>query len=307
MRTHSAVMIALIGLGSTAVHAEESSFHNILTTSRTIISPSQYYQHREGILLEADAFSSDGSVKIQAGQLRTDLDIKGAEFGVGGFIALSPNLVLALTANQSRVEYENTFKSKDTILQPSVTYSPVEGLSVAAQVNIYRSTFKYEDSDDKTTKLNNFTFGMTAHQEAWEGTVVLSTKKEGGDDEASLPQEVGLHGRYRMIEPITLGVSFEQSDFTGVAPEGADDEDETKIGVHMESAMSETFAVEVDYYSTTGVDGVKDSDGSEFVLLGQTLITPALEAGVQVSYSTVDASGIDSKQVRPGLFVSAKF
>lgn len=307
MRTYSAAIIALALLGSTAALAEESSFHNILTTSRTIISPSQYYQHKEGILVEADIASSDGSIKVEDGPLRTDLDIKGTAFGAAGFIAINPSLVLGLRALQDRAEYENTLKNKNIVLQPSVTYSPVPGLSVAAQVNILRTSFKAEGADEKTSKANNFTLGMTAHQEAWEGTIVLSTKKDGGTNEQSIPQKVGLHGRYRIAEPITLGLSFEQRDFSAISGEGFDDEDETRIGVHMEAAMSETFAVEFDYYSTTAEAGDKDSDGSEFVLMGQTLITPTLEAGVQVSYATVDGDGIDSKLVRPGLFVSAKF
>jgi hypothetical protein len=148
---------------------------------------------------------------------------------------------------------------------------------------------------------------MTAHRETWEGTIVLSTKKDGGDDEMSIPQMVGLHGRYRIIEPITLGVSFEQRDFSAIASEDIDEEDETTLGVHMEAAMSENFAVEFDYYSKTAVDGAKDSDGSEFVLLGQTLLTPTLEAGAQLSYETVEGDGEDTKLVRPGIFVSSKF
>jgi long-subunit fatty acid transport protein len=244
---------------------------------------------------------------VEDGPLRTDLDVKGTAFGAAAFVAVNPSLVLGLRATQERAEYENTAKEKNTVLQPSVTYSPVSGLSLAAQVNIIRASLKIEGADELTSKVNNFTLGMTAHQEAWEGTVVISTKKDGDEEELAIPQKVGLHGRYRIAEPITLGLSFEQRDYSSIAEDGFEAEDETRIGVHMEASVSETVAVEFDYYATTADHGEKDSDGSEFVLLGQTLLTSTLEAGLQLAYETIDANGQDSKLVRPGLFLSTKF
>lgn len=57
MRTQSLSSLALISLVTTGLHAEEKSFHNILTVSRSITSRSQPYQVREGGLVEGQIAS----------------------------------------------------------------------------------------------------------------------------------------------------------------------------------------------------------------------------------------------------------
>lgn len=308
MRTPSALAIAFVSLVSSALHAEEASFHNMLSVSRTILSPSQYYQVKEGAVVEADLGSSDGSIEIKIPTIAQDRDIKGSHYGVAGFIAVNPSLVFGLKAAQERLDFEKLSKIEELALHPSVTFSPVAGLSLAAQVNIIRGSEHLEGSAEKSSDRNNFTFGMTAHQANWEATAVLSTKKEDDDNAAgSIPQEIGLHARYRLIAPITLGLSYEQSDDSGIAAAGTEAKDQTRIAVHMEAAMSEMFAVEVDYFATTHDSGVKDQDSSEFVLLAQALLSPTLEAGARLSYDNVNGNEIDVKRVSPGLFIAAKF
>jgi len=310
MRTRISLTFSFLTASLTAplAQAEDLAFHNILTVSRSIISPSQYYQMKEGILIEAAAATVDGSLDVRSNTFAAERDIKGSELNGGAFLAINPSLVFGVTSSQTNLHVKATGKVEERSVNPSVAYSPIAALTLGAQINLLRGENKPQTTPTIHRKTNNFAFGMTAHEETWEATAVLSTAKKDEDNAFnSLPQTIGLHGRYRVFEPVTLGLTYEQSDYTAVTPDSVDSKDQSHVGVHVEAAMSENFSLELDYTATHNESGVNKRTENETVILWQFLINPTLEGGAKLTYNTLSAPNTEVKRVSPGLFVAARF
>ncbi len=302
-----ALAIFTLCLWPSVAHAEGKSFHNFLSVSRTIISPSQYYQLDAGSLIELDGESTDGSLELRTPAAALDRDIKGSSVGAAGFLALNPALVIGVKTGQVHAHVKTTERIEESWINPSLTYNPVPALSLGVQVNFIRGEEKPQGAPSLDRATNTFTFGMTAHREEWEVTAVLSTAKKDEDNAFnSVPQNLGLHARYRTFELVTLGLSYVQFDNTAVARDSANTVDESRLGFHLEAAMSETFSLEIDTIRSRQVFGEKSQNGNETVILGQTLLTSTLEAGAKITYNTISGPNREFKTVSPGLFLAMK-
>ncbi|MBC7660686.1 MAG: hypothetical protein H7249_13405 [Chitinophagaceae bacterium] len=288
--------------------SDELSFHNIFTLSRTVISSSQYYQLKSGSLIEAIAGFTAGTSQVDTALTTRNEAVKGSNLAAGAFYALSPIVVLGVNAKYNTIKVTNVIKNDNTLVSPSITVSPFSFLSLGLQANFIRGHEKAAGQPSQKPNAGTLTLGLSAHQEMWEATAVVTSKHKDLDNPSNnQPQDLGFHARYRIDLPITLGVSYDQKDYSSFHENGIDLKNEATAGVHMESAMSESFSIEVDYFATTSIAGVKNHDGTEFVLLGQALVSDTVEAGASLSYRTTDGKATNVNTTNPSLFVAAHF
>lgn len=287
---------------ATATFAEEGTFHNFLIESPSIISPSQYYQVTPDGRAEAFIGVEDGKEDLDEVGI-PDQDIKTTHIALGlAYVPLS-DLVL----NLDLVNIDSEIGELDVTLtgvRVSAAYNVVPTLTLGLSANSINGEAKL-GSLEADIGYTTGTFGLTYHQDGWEGTLALTTENEDKDKtQNNSPQTIGAHGRYTINPGLILGLSFSQADYSALDEE---DEDETGFGLHAESRLGEGFALEFAYLSTSNFGGTKNNDASEFVIIAAAEVAPRMEVGGRFAYETESGDDSERASVEPGLFLSAGF
>jgi len=298
-------LIAMGLLSGSGLYAAEGTFNNFLLRSPSIVSPSQNYQVTQG-RFEGYIGSVNGSVDPKAANL-DDIDTNGTEIGVAGHYAVSPMAVIGID-----VDYENKKsgeeKSNTTEISPSVafTLTPIFSLGLAA--HLVSGTEDVPTGGDRDTSFNTFSIGATMHQDLWEATLAFNTEsKDDNKPQNNSAQSFVLHGRYRVMPAMALGLSVFQRDTSSIAPSLVKAEDETGFGLHLESQFTDMLTGEFAFLSTTDVDGTSGDDQSEFVAMAQYQVNPTMEIGGRLSYLTSSGDSADVTAIRPGIFLTSYF
>lgn len=289
------VSLLLLSLASVSLpaFAEEHDFENFLLSSPSIISPSQFYQVKGG-RFEAQAGILNGSLESKD-PTDGDADISGNILGVGYAQALNQQLVLAADVDylSRKVESDGSkYETTETVIRPTVSFSVSPMFSLGASVNI-KSDKAEDDTDSESVSYTTFNLGATVHQDAFEASLALTTKNS--DDEkpaADSPQIIRLHGRYKVLPVLALGVRFDQSDYPGIEPAGVTLETETSYGLILESAFNELASVEVAFLSTSNKFGRKGQDETDIHLGGAYKIASNIELGGRVNLKSVESDDV---------------
>lgn len=288
------------------VYSQEggAAFNNFLLRSPSIISPSQNYQVKKG-RFEADLGLLNGSVDPKAAGA-DEVDVKGTELGVAAYYSPSAFYVVGADINYETTEADD-LKSNSTEITPAVTlnFTPMFSLGIAA--HLVSGSDDIPGGGDEDTSFNYFTVGGTLHEGPWEGSLVFSSEnKDDNKPQNNSAQTFGIHGRYRIVPTMALGLSFIQKDTSSLVA-GANAKDETALGLHLESQFTDTFAMEFGFISTANTDGADGDDGSEFLALGQFELSPSLEVGGRLSYLTSSSDAYDAEAFRLGVFLTTYF
>lgn len=302
------VAVAAAGVfTASAVHAEEGAFNNFLLRSPSIISPSQNYQVKAG-RFEGYLGALTGTFEPKAAGAK-NVDISGTEIGAAAQYAVSPMAVIGVDVDYLNTKVDDT-KANSTEISPAValTLTPLFSLGLGAHLVSGTVDSGVAGANDENTSFNYFTVGATLHQDLWEATLVYNTKnKDDNKPQNNSPSRFGIHGRYRLMPALALGLSFRQSDTSALAPSGANVEDETQLGLHVESQFSEVFSGDFAFLSTSNTDGAKGDDSSELVALLQFKVNPTMEIGGRLSYLTSSSDVADASVIRPGVFLTSYF
>lgn len=290
-------------LGSN-VYSQEAGFNNFLLRSPSIVSPSQNYQVKKG-RFEADLGLIAGNYDPKApGADEEDTD--GFEAGVGVFYSPSAFYVLGLDIAHASSE-TGDLEGESTEITPAGSFNVTPMLSLGVAAHLVSGNVDVAGGGDEDVDFNYFTVGATLHEGPWEGTLVFSSENEDDDKpQNNSAQAFGIHGRYRFLPTLAAGLSFFQKDTSSLVT-GADAEDETAFGLHLESRFTEVLTMEFAFIATADVDGASGDDQSELVALGQYALSPTMEIGGRLSYLTSSGDTADSDAFRPGVFLTTYF
>lgn len=294
MKLSAKCMLLSVSAMSLPAMAQEqgASFENFLLSSPSIVSPSQYYQVKGG-RFEALVGLKSGTYETK-GAGGGEADISGQSLGAGYAQALSSQLVLGADVlyNTSKFEVGNTtLEGNDTEIRPTVAFSISPLFSLGASINI-NSGEDDDGTDTESYSYNTFTVGGTLHQDLWEASLALTTANE--DDEkasARSPQQIAVHGRYKFMPVLALGLRYEQLDHAGVQASGETPKAETEssFGVVLESAVSDNSRVEVAFLSTSNLNGEDGNDATRIFLSGGFDLAANLELGGQIIFDSADS------------------
>jgi hypothetical protein len=287
------MLLSVSAMSLPAVAQEQgASFENFLLSSPSIVSPSQYYQVKGGrfealVGLRSGTFESKG-----AGG--TEVDLSGQALGAGYAQALSSQLVLGADVTYDTAKFEvggTTSENTSTEITPTVAFSISPLFSLGASINI-NSSEEDDGTDTESYSYNTFTVGGTLHQDLWEASIAYTTANE--DDEklgARSPSELTLHGRYKLMPVLALGLRYDQIDHAGVQASGETPEAETEssFGLVLESAVSDNSRVEVAFLSTSNSGGEDGSDTTRIFLSGGFDLAANLELGGQIIFDSGDS------------------
>lgn len=310
MTTKNTFKLALAAVGvfsASAVHAAEGPFNNFLLRSPSIISPSQNYQVQQG-RFEGYLGAVNGSIDPKA-PATSNLDVSGTEIAAAALYALNPMAVIGIDIDYLNSKFESD-KANSTEISPSValTLTPIFSLGLEAHLVSGTQDNPAPATGDSDTSFNYFTIGATLHQDLWEATLVFNTEnKDDKKPQNNSAQKWGIHGRYRLMPALALGLSFFQSDTSNLAPANVKTEDETAFGLHVESQFTDLLSGEFAFLATSDVDGASGDDQSEFIAMVQYKVNPGMDIGARLSYLTVSGDTYDSSILRPGLFLTSYF
>jgi hypothetical protein len=294
MKLSAKCMLLSVSAVSLPAMAQEqgASFENFLLSSPSIVSPSQYYQVKGGrfealVGMRSGTYETKGTGGVEA-------DLSGQALGAGYAQALSSQLVLAadVSYNTTKVEVSGTSaEGNDTEIRPTVAFSISPLFSLGASINI-NSGEDDDGTDTESYSYTTFTLGGTLRQDLWEASVAYTTANE--DDEktsARSASELSLHGRYKIMPVLALGLRYDQIDHAGVQASGETPEAETEssFGVVLESAISDNSRVEVAFLSTSNLDGEDGNDATRIFLSGGFDLAPNLELGGQIFFDSADS------------------
>ena len=310
------VVVLSTALTGTALHAEKAvGFDNFLLKSPSHFSPSQNYQVRPQGRFEGFLGFESGSTEASAASNNKSIDITGNEIAVSGLFAPSELLVVGLNIDYITTEFKDDIKITATDIEPQVSFSLTPMFSLGLGVHIVsgknesKLVVRDEDFTDQTVSFNYITLGATLHQNDWEGTVVFNT--ENKDDKKTYNNHASsftLAGRYRVVPPLALGLSYSVSDESSLAKEGDTAEDQSRFGLHVDSIFTDSFTMEFAYFSTSAVSGTKGFDSSELIALAKFQISPTLDLGARLAYETQTQKNYgDTSIVRPGVFIRTQF
>lgn len=291
MKLSAKCMLLSISAVSLPAMAQESgaAFENFLLSSPSIVSPSQYYQVKGGRFEAMAGVLNFTSEDKDSGE---EFDSSGQVLGAGYAQALSSQLVLGADVRYigTKTDFQpSDLESSSTEIRPTVAFSLSPIFSLGASVNILSGKSDSPAGDDSYSA-NTFTVGGTLHQDLWEASLALTTANDDEDNfDASSPQTIAVHGRYKLMPVLTLGARFEQADYPGIEPAGATLETETSYAVILESAVSDNSRVEVAFLSTSNSGGSDGEDDTEIFLSGGFDLQPNLELGGQIRYTTSES------------------
>lgn len=284
MKLSAKSMLLSVSAVSMPALAQETGagFENFLLNSPSIVSPSQYYQVTGG-RFEALAGLLNGSFDTKPAG--TSADISGNALGAGYAQALNNQLVLGADVNYFSRKLEGSgfeFEDTETHIKPTVAFALSPIFSLGAAINIVSGS-NDTPTDDESYSYNTFTVGGTLHQDMWEASLALTTKnKDDEKDDANVPQTLSLHGRYKVLPVLALGVRYDQADYPGIERTGETMETETSYGVIVESAFNEQSRVEVAFMSFANDGGEDGSDATRIFLSGGYDLAPNMELGAQI-------------------------
>jgi hypothetical protein len=264
---------------------EASGFDNFLLSSPSIVSPSQYYQVKAG---RFEALAGVLSGTFETKPVTTDIDFSSQTLTAGYAQALSNQIVLGADARfvNNSVDFGGSeSESSDTEITPKLAFSISPIFSLGASINIHSGDEEPIVGSTESYSYNTFTVGGTLHQDAWETTLTLTTANK--DDEkasANSAQTISLHGRYKIMPVLALGVLFEEADYPGIEQTGEILEKEASYSVILESAISDNSRVEVAFKSITHNLGENGSDATLIFLGGGFNLAPKFELGGQLQF-----------------------
>ncbi len=283
------VLLSASAVAMPALAQEQgAAFENFLLSSPSIISPSQYYQVKGG-RFEALAGIVNGTADSKPAT--SEADISGQNLAAGYAQALSSQLVLGADVHYVSSTLENggaEFTGTETEIKPTVAFSLNPMFSLGASINIISG----EDEapapiGSDSYSYNTFTVGATVHQDLWEASLALTTSNEDEDKpNANSAQTISLHGRYKIMPVLALGLVYDQADYGGIEGPTQTLETETTYGVILESAVSDNSRVEVAFLSVGNEDGDEGADSTQIFLSGGFDLAPAMELGGQLVFSS---------------------
>jgi hypothetical protein len=275
--------------------SEEAGFENFLLSSPSIVSPSQHYQVKAG-RFEALAGLSDGTFKVKQAGTETESDIDGQSLAVAYYQGLG-QMVLGADLHYSTSKQKGggiEFDDNETVIRPSLAYGISPIFSLGASINIHSGEDDYVTGSESYS-YNTFTIGGTLHQDLWEASVALTTANE--DDKkasANSAQTITVHGRYKVLPVLALGLRFDQADFPGIEQANQSLETESSYAVILESAVSDNSRVEVAFRSVSNVSGIDGSDLTQIFLSGGFDLNPNLELGAQLQFISGESDATES-------------
>lgn len=298
MKLSAKCMLLSVSAMSLPALAQEqgASFENFLLSSPSIVSPSQYYQVKGG-RFEALVGVVNGTDTDK--DTDTETDSNGTQLGAGYAQALSSQLVLGADVKYVSGKQDGTpddLEISGTEIRPSVAFSLSPLFTLGASINI--NTGKIEQgSASESVSYNTFTLGGTVHQELFEASLAFTTSAE--DDEKPWnrsPQTITVHGRYKFMPVLALGLRYQQADWAGVqaSDELPEDETESSYGVILESAVSDNSRIEVAFISTSNSVGNDGDDETEIFLSGGFDLAPNMEIGGQIGFNSGDSESTES-------------
>ncbi|HYX35691.1 MAG TPA: hypothetical protein VE954_21555 [Oligoflexus sp.] len=281
------VLLSASAVAMPALAQEQgAAFENFLLSSPSIVSPSQYYQVKGG-RFEALAGLVNGTADSKPAT--SEADISGQNLAAGYAQALSSQLVLGADVHYVTSELENAgaeFTGSETEIKPTVAFSLNPMFSLGASINIISGEDE-APAGSESYSYNTFTVGATVHQDLWEASLALTTSNEDEDKpNANAAQTISLHGRYKIMPVLALGLVFDQADYGGIEGPTQTLETETTYGVILESAVSDNSRVEVAFLSVGNESGNEDSDATQIFLSGGFDLAPAMELGGQLAFSS---------------------
>jgi hypothetical protein len=275
--------------------SEEAGFENFLLSSPSIVSPSQHYQVKAG-RFEALAGLRDGTYESKPNG--PEFDTGGQNLGIGYHQALGQLVLGAEILYDTNTQEGNgaDLEGNSTAILPSVAFAISPIFSLGARINIVSG----EDdtlNGSVSYNYNTFTVGGTLHQDAWEATLAFTTANEDDDKEsANIPQTITVHGRYKILPVLALGLRYDQADYPGIEQPANPLETETSYSVILESAVSDNARVEVAFISTSNTQGADGDDMTEIFLSGGFDLAPNMELGAQIQFASSD-SDIDKSNL----------
>jgi hypothetical protein len=321
VKQFSVLTIACV-FSSAIAYAETETFENNLTVSRSIVSPSQFYQVKPGTLLELDGGATNGKVEGASPSQK----LKGSDFGFGGFYAQNPSLVYGLVLKQSIGDVENGIKTTDFQISPSIAFSPSEFFTLGAQVNVLDSKSQAQgnlknqlsalglSTEDEDKSYTYGTLGFTVHDKnLWEASAYISNRSKDGDGEQK-PQVIGTLARYRLLESLTLGLSLQHTFYNETDTEGTY-KNETQYGFHLATPIAHIAQVEFDYLTYEHPSGDPAAHANEYNLLAQFSVSSSINLGFVLNYEQINFNYKDpisndevkGQTISEKLFIAARF
>jgi hypothetical protein len=294
MKLSAKCMLLSVSAMSLPALAQEQGegFENFLLSSPSIVSPSQYYQVKGG-RFEAIAGVKSGTSETKPAT--TDTDLSGQILGAGYAQALSSQLVLGADVIYNTEKQEAggaDLEDSKTEIRPTVAFSISPLFSLGASINIVSGDDENLAGDSESLSYNTFTVGGTLHQDLWEASLALTTANEDDDKPAARsPQTIRVHGRYKIMPVLALGVRYDQADYAGVQASGElpEAETESNFGLTLESAISDNSRVEVAFQSVSNFRGIDGVDLTRIFLSGGFDLASNLELGGQITFDSADA------------------
>ncbi|MBC7658965.1 MAG: porin [Chitinophagaceae bacterium] len=299
--------VVCLGLLSAKGFAQEAPFNNLLLLSPQIISPSQTYQVTKAGRFEGYLGLLNGKIKPKGTANGGDTDVTGTDVGIDAYYAVNPMATVGV-----KLDYANgkasSLKNDSTEITPSVAVNLTEIFALGVSAHLVSGSADLPGGRNENTSFNYYTLGATMHQGLWEATLAFSSKnKDDNKPQNSIAQSWGLHGRYKLMPNLALGLSLYQKDNSALSSGTAHAKDETGFGLHLESQFTDVFAGEFAFLSSADVDGASGDNGAEFLALGSWKVTPNMNLGARLSYATTSSNIADTTALRAGVFVSTIF
>ncbi len=286
----------------------DPGFHNFLSVSPSIVAPSQYYQVKEDIRAEGFLSLVNGTLHYKDQRVSRDVDLAGHEESASGFVNLGGGLLVGVETLFENRDYKDTEKHYNTTITPSLTYSILPNLSLGFAEEFSHQVVNAEGGKSSKGQYHSFNFGVTAHEGNWEATAYGETENKDEDTpQNEHPGIYGVHGRYRFAQELVGGLSYQQSTYSDLHDPLFDLKDESRIGLHVESVTSESFALEIDYFNFQNQAGVSGQRANLFSLGAQALVSVNIEAGARLDIFSVDSKAIEYTQTSPKVFIGLRF
>ncbi|WP_218110193.1 hypothetical protein [Oligoflexus tunisiensis] len=272
---------------------EGAGFENFLLSSPSIVSPSQHYQVTAG-RFEALAGLLSGSYEVKPGG--TEIDLEGQSLAAAYHQALG-QMVLGADIHYDTSKQEGggfDLEGSETAIRPSLAFAISPIFSLGASINIFSGEDDYPTGSE-SYNYNTFTVGGTLHQGPWEASLALSTANEDDDkSSANAPQTIIVHGRYKVLPVLALGLRYDQADYPGIEQPTQTLETETSYSLILESAVSDNSRVEVAFRSFSNSSGIDGSDLTQIFLSGGFDLAPNMELGAQLQFVSGESDTSES-------------
>ncbi len=290
MRSFKWLLLSVSAI-SLPAFAEEQGFDNFLLSSPSIMSPSQYYQVKGG-RFEALLATGSSSFESKPSGVTNDSTNQALEAGYAQGL-MNNQLVIGADISFDTLTQDDD-KDTETTLKPTVAFNVTPLLSLGAALNVVSGKSEAAGSSESMS-YNTFTIGATLHQDAWEGSVAVTTEnKDDKKSQNNSPQVLSVHGRYKLMPVLSLGLKLDQTDHGALAAAGQTAETESAYSLILESGFSDEFGIEVAFQSASNVSGIKDTNSTLIFLGGQYKLASNLSIGAQINLITLENDAFDA-------------